>query len=143
MNFLDTYGITGTGTSTPPPGNRPEQSLDEEVSQVIGTLGRFWGGFKKQVIVLTIVHPLCILTVHLPRVRRLLQLHDGTSVRPSHKRNESSESSQRLHPLILPPKKNPPQERDKKRTLEAMNMKTAATLDIPRLLRHEKLQLMA
>ena len=58
MNFLDTYGITGTGTSTPPPGNRPEQSLDEEVSQVIGTLGRFWGGFKKQVIVLTIVHPL-------------------------------------------------------------------------------------
>jgi len=67
MNFLDTYGITGTGTSTPPPGNRPEQSLDEEVSQVIGTLGRFWGGFKKQVIVLIIVHPLRILTVHIPQ----------------------------------------------------------------------------
>ncbi|KAL4074216.1 hypothetical protein V8B97DRAFT_1931405 [Scleroderma yunnanense] len=48
MNFLDAYGITSTGTSTPPPGNRPEQSLEEEVSQVIGTLGRFWGGFRKQ-----------------------------------------------------------------------------------------------
>ncbi|KAI9572222.1 hypothetical protein HD554DRAFT_2068040 [Boletus coccyginus] len=49
MNFLDTYGITGTGTGTPPPSERqPEQSLNEEVSQVIGQLGRFWGGFRKQ-----------------------------------------------------------------------------------------------
>lgn len=48
MNFLDTYGIAGTGASTPPAGDRPEQSLNEEVTQVIGTLGRFWGGFKKQ-----------------------------------------------------------------------------------------------
>ena len=50
MNFLDTYGITGTGTSTPPTSARQsEQSLNEEVSQVIGQLGRFWGGFRKQV----------------------------------------------------------------------------------------------
>ncbi|KAH0827466.1 hypothetical protein J3R83DRAFT_4156 [Lanmaoa asiatica] len=49
MNFLDTYGITGTGTSTPPPSEQePEQSLNEEVSQVIGQLGRLWGGFRKQ-----------------------------------------------------------------------------------------------
>ncbi|KAF8840530.1 hypothetical protein BDN67DRAFT_968500 [Paxillus ammoniavirescens] len=49
MNFLDTYGITGTGTSTPPATERqPEQSLDEEVTQVMGQLGRFWGGFRKQ-----------------------------------------------------------------------------------------------
>ncbi|KAI6110587.1 hypothetical protein EDD16DRAFT_1610647 [Pisolithus croceorrhizus] len=48
MNFLDAYGIAGTGTSTPPADDRPEQSLNEEVSQAIGTLGRFWGGFKKQ-----------------------------------------------------------------------------------------------
>lgn len=48
MDFLDAYGIAGTGTSTPPAGDRPEQSLNEEVSQVIGTLGHFWGGFKKQ-----------------------------------------------------------------------------------------------
>ncbi|KAG8213653.1 hypothetical protein J3R82DRAFT_10346 [Butyriboletus roseoflavus] len=49
MNFLDTYGITGTGTSTPLSSERqPEQSLNEEVSQVIGQLERFWGGFRKQ-----------------------------------------------------------------------------------------------
>ena len=49
MNFLDTYEITGTGTSTPPQPNPSEQSLNEEVTQVIGQLGRFWGGFRKQV----------------------------------------------------------------------------------------------
>ncbi|EGN99850.1 hypothetical protein SERLA73DRAFT_180097 [Serpula lacrymans var. lacrymans S7.3] len=48
MNFLDTYGITGSGVSTPPQTEQPEQSLNEEVSQVIGQLGRFWGGFRKQ-----------------------------------------------------------------------------------------------
>ncbi|KAF9232274.1 hypothetical protein BU15DRAFT_55191 [Melanogaster broomeanus] len=49
MNFLDNYGITGTGTSTPPPAeSQPEQSLNEEVSQVFGQLGRFWGGFRQQ-----------------------------------------------------------------------------------------------
>ncbi|KAH7913477.1 hypothetical protein BJ138DRAFT_1002250 [Hygrophoropsis aurantiaca] len=48
MNFLDTYGISGTGTSTPPTNDQPEPSLNEEVSQVIGQLGRFWGGFRKQ-----------------------------------------------------------------------------------------------
>ncbi|KAE9411305.1 hypothetical protein BT96DRAFT_869971 [Gymnopus androsaceus JB14] len=46
MNFLDPYDVPG-GTSTPPT-TQPEQSLNEEVSQVIGQLGRFWGGFKKQ-----------------------------------------------------------------------------------------------
>lgn len=49
MNFLDTYEITGTGSSTPPQLKQPEQSLNEEVSEVIGQLGRFWGGFRKQV----------------------------------------------------------------------------------------------
>ncbi|KIK97134.1 hypothetical protein PAXRUDRAFT_825264 [Paxillus rubicundulus Ve08.2h10] len=48
MNFLDTYGIVGTGTSPPATERQPEQSLDEEVTQVIGQLGRFWGGFRKQ-----------------------------------------------------------------------------------------------
>ncbi|KAK0212800.1 hypothetical protein DFS33DRAFT_1284583 [Desarmillaria ectypa] len=47
MNFLDPYDISAAGTSTPPPG-RPEQSLNEEVTQVIGQLNRFWGGFRKQ-----------------------------------------------------------------------------------------------
>ncbi|KIK67262.1 hypothetical protein GYMLUDRAFT_37344 [Collybiopsis luxurians FD-317 M1] len=45
MNFLDPYDVTG-GSGTPP--TQPEQSLNEEVNQVIGQLGRFWGGFKKQ-----------------------------------------------------------------------------------------------
>lgn len=44
MNFLDAYDITTP--ADPPP--RPEQSLNEEVSQVFGQLGRFWGGFKQQ-----------------------------------------------------------------------------------------------
>ncbi|KAF9222700.1 hypothetical protein BS17DRAFT_707797 [Gyrodon lividus] len=49
MNFLDTYGITGMGTSTPPSTEpQPEQSLNEEVSQVMGQFGRFWGGVRKQ-----------------------------------------------------------------------------------------------
>ena len=47
MNFMDTYGIAGPSAG-PDSQHQPEQSLDEEVSQVIGQLGRFWGGFKKQ-----------------------------------------------------------------------------------------------
>ncbi|KAJ7178330.1 hypothetical protein C8R43DRAFT_973001 [Mycena crocata] len=43
MNFLDPYDIT---SGTPP--QQPEQSLNEEVSQVMGQLGRFWGDFRKQ-----------------------------------------------------------------------------------------------
>ncbi|KAJ4483265.1 hypothetical protein J3R30DRAFT_3447298 [Lentinula aciculospora] len=46
MNYLDPYDVAG-GSSTPPP-NQTEQSLNDEVTQVIGQLGRFWGGFKKQ-----------------------------------------------------------------------------------------------
>ncbi|KAG5648557.1 hypothetical protein DXG03_003168 [Asterophora parasitica] len=47
MNFLDTYDIAG---QTPPiqEPQQPQQSLNEEVSEVIGQLGRFWGGFRKQ-----------------------------------------------------------------------------------------------
>ncbi|KAF8161230.1 hypothetical protein B0H34DRAFT_673223 [Crassisporium funariophilum] len=46
MNFLDTYDITRSATPNP---NQPEQpTLNEEVNQVIGQLGRFWGGFRKQ-----------------------------------------------------------------------------------------------
>ncbi|KAJ6499157.1 hypothetical protein C8R45DRAFT_981370 [Mycena sanguinolenta] len=42
-NFLDPYDLT---SGTPP--QQSEQSLNEEVSQVIGQLGRFWGDFRKQ-----------------------------------------------------------------------------------------------
>ncbi|KAJ7703052.1 hypothetical protein B0H17DRAFT_975011 [Mycena rosella] len=43
MNFLDPYDIT---SGTPP--QQSEQSINEEVSQVMGQLGRFWGDFRKQ-----------------------------------------------------------------------------------------------
>ncbi len=46
MNYLDPLDVAAASTSTPPP--EPEQSLNEEVTQVIGQLNRFWGGFRKQ-----------------------------------------------------------------------------------------------
>ena len=52
MNFFD-YDLTA-GSRTPPqsggssePGAEP--TLNEEVTQVVGQLGRLWGGFRKQV----------------------------------------------------------------------------------------------
>ncbi|TCD63044.1 hypothetical protein EIP91_006057 [Steccherinum ochraceum] len=58
MNFLDAYDIATPPTTTPPPtgsGSAPlqdsqpsAQSLNEEVTQVVGQLSRFWGGFRKQ-----------------------------------------------------------------------------------------------
>ncbi|KAI0344732.1 hypothetical protein BDW22DRAFT_1354877 [Trametopsis cervina] len=47
MNFLDAYDITGPSV-TPPPREGPEPTLNEEVTQVVGQLSRFWGGFRKQ-----------------------------------------------------------------------------------------------
>ncbi|KIM40232.1 hypothetical protein M413DRAFT_446403 [Hebeloma cylindrosporum] len=47
MNFLDTFDIARS--ASPNPEQTAEQpSLNEEVNQVIGQLGRFWGGFRKQ-----------------------------------------------------------------------------------------------
>ncbi|RDB25237.1 hypothetical protein Hypma_007766 [Hypsizygus marmoreus] len=45
MNFLDTYDI---GDPSAASESQPDQSLNEEVSEVIERFGRFWGGFKKQ-----------------------------------------------------------------------------------------------
>ncbi|KAF7361772.1 hypothetical protein MVEN_00521400 [Mycena venus] len=44
-NFLDPYDLT---SGTPPQRSEQAPSLNEEVSEVIGQLGRFWGGFRKQ-----------------------------------------------------------------------------------------------
>ena len=49
MNFFD-YDLTRS--ETPPQAQQeqqPDPSLNEEVQQVVGQLGRLWGGFRKQV----------------------------------------------------------------------------------------------
>jgi hypothetical protein len=47
MNFFDTYDIARAPTPQPSDANQP--SLNEEFNEVVGQLGRFWGGFKRQV----------------------------------------------------------------------------------------------
>ncbi|KAI5123643.1 hypothetical protein M0805_001676 [Coniferiporia weirii] len=52
MNFFD-FELSRTATATPPQSaeelsGAPEPTLNEEVSQVVGQLGRLWGGFRKQ-----------------------------------------------------------------------------------------------
>ena len=50
MNYLDTYDLTRPETPNPTdPSPAAQPTLNEEVNQVIGQLGRFWGGFRKQV----------------------------------------------------------------------------------------------
>lgn len=49
MNFLDTYDISDPATTRESDTSGPEPTLNEEVSQVVGQLGRLWGGFRKQV----------------------------------------------------------------------------------------------
>ena len=55
MNFFD-FELSRNATATPPQSSgqegtsgASEPSLNEEVSQVVGQLGKLWGGFRKQV----------------------------------------------------------------------------------------------
>ncbi|KAL4266403.1 BSD domain-containing protein [Pleurotus pulmonarius] len=48
MNFLDPYDVANPATATPPEQAQPQPSLEEEVNQVIGQLGGFWGMIRKQ-----------------------------------------------------------------------------------------------
>ncbi|KAI0028751.1 hypothetical protein K488DRAFT_89433 [Vararia minispora EC-137] len=49
MNFWDTPIGTDEAVSTPPTtGHERQQSLNEEVTEVMGQLNRFWDGFRKQ-----------------------------------------------------------------------------------------------
>ncbi|KAF8622706.1 hypothetical protein AX15_006797 [Amanita polypyramis BW_CC] len=43
MNYFDTYELSATQTPS-----QPQQSLNEEVADVIGQFGRLWGTFRKQ-----------------------------------------------------------------------------------------------
>ena len=55
MNYVDAIDVSGVNT---PPVNSEQpsaQTLNEEVSEVIGQLNSFWGGFRKQAS-LIIVH---------------------------------------------------------------------------------------
>lgn len=55
MNYVDAIDLSGVNT---PPANAeepPAQTLNEEVTQVIGQLNNIWGGFRKQVGII-IVH---------------------------------------------------------------------------------------
>ncbi|THH05375.1 hypothetical protein EW145_g4846 [Phellinidium pouzarii] len=52
MNFFD-FELSRTASATPPQSiadlsSVPEPTLNEEVSQVVGQLGKLWGGFRKQ-----------------------------------------------------------------------------------------------
>ncbi|KAF6760123.1 hypothetical protein DFP72DRAFT_1096670, partial [Ephemerocybe angulata] len=50
MNFFDNYEVGRAPTPLPNDNASQENqpSLNEEVNQLVGQLGRFWGGFKKQ-----------------------------------------------------------------------------------------------
>lgn len=57
---------------------QPQQTLGEEVNEVIGQLGRFWGGFSKQVRRLELISP-----VHLsawPESSRSPNREEGLSL---------------------------------------------------------------
>lgn len=57
MNFFDTFDVSRSATPTAQSESiqdnsarpQPEVTLNEEVNQVVGQLGRLWGGFRKQV----------------------------------------------------------------------------------------------
>lgn len=69
MNFFD-YELSRTASATPPQSAAgssaaPEPTLNEEVSQVVGQLGRLWGGFRKQVRSLTPKHSIsCAMLIY-------------------------------------------------------------------------------
>ncbi|KAI0291151.1 hypothetical protein BC826DRAFT_1023951 [Russula brevipes] len=48
MSFWDVSHSPGTSTPPPQTSGQSPPTLNEEVTEVIGQLGRFWGGFRKQ-----------------------------------------------------------------------------------------------
>lgn len=85
MNFLDAYDATAPVNPAP---NQPEQSLNEEVSQVFGQLGRFWGGFKQQASPSSLLWAI-ISFLSLRRANLLCRLHAETLVMLSSKLRRS------------------------------------------------------
>lgn len=78
MNFLDPTDITTlNGTATPPPRSEDDPTFNEEVTQVIGQLGSFWGGLRKQV---AISNPYSNRLRHLRYVQSQAALESARSV---------------------------------------------------------------
>ncbi|KZT61975.1 hypothetical protein CALCODRAFT_490515 [Calocera cornea HHB12733] len=46
--FFNPVPVAGTPTAEGEEADKPQQSLEEEVNQVVGQLGKLWGGFRKQ-----------------------------------------------------------------------------------------------
>ena len=109
MSFWDvSFTSSSSGTSTPQPQlpGQPSQSLNEEVTEVIGQLGRFWGGFRKQVrhsIVFSQRNTECTCMSLLPqRVRVLSKLRARTWVTMSRRHRGASTTKSRPPPLLPP-----------------------------------------
>ena len=51
MDSIDYYGLNAVEAKPAPSEapNEPQPTLEEEVNQVVGQLGSFWGSFKRQV----------------------------------------------------------------------------------------------
>ena len=49
MNYVDAIDLSGVNTPPPNAEEPSAQTLNEEVTQVLGQLNSFWGGFRKQV----------------------------------------------------------------------------------------------
>ena len=55
MNYVDAIDLSGVNTPPANPEQLPAQSFNEEVNDVIGQLGSFWGGFRKQASLATFI----------------------------------------------------------------------------------------
>ena len=57
---LPSSSQSAASSSSVAPAATPEPTLEEEVSQALGQLGRFWGGFRAQVTSISLVN------IHIP-----------------------------------------------------------------------------
>jgi len=97
MTFWDvSFSPAPPEASTPPPQTaaQPSQSLNDEVTEVIGQLERFWGGFRKQVRPLTPALTFSVLVyLHLQRAKALSRLRAKTWETMSRRRRKASTSN--------------------------------------------------
>ena len=56
MNYVDAIDVSGDNTPLAHAEQPPVQTLNEEVSEVIGRFNSFWGGFRKQASLIVVHH---------------------------------------------------------------------------------------